>query len=177
MMPCYGQLNTGLTPLECQRIVEVGKAFLQPANTGYEDKDKRQGSVGWFLKGNHPEIDPLIQKAVDAFDYGVAQFFRPWSLAGLEPIQFTHYEVGDFYGWHCDAHTIADRQPRHFSASVELSEPNLYTGGGLEFHNTVANPIPKCRQGCITIFPSLLLHRARIVESGSRTSLVLWGHV
>ena len=49
-----------------------------------------------------------------------------------ERIQYTHYNVGDFYNWHQDD-SIANEihQPRKLSIVVQLSDPEDYEGGNL----------------------------------------------
>lgn len=175
MIPGWAWVDTGLTAEECALLVKYGVASLEAAGTACKDEGKRQGKVSWFLKGQEPAIDPLIQKAVDAFGFAVESFFAPWHLTAIEPIQYTHYESGDFYGWHYDSIASTTKRPRHYSASVELSDPDTYKGGGLEFHETIDQPIPERKLGRLIVFPSLLLHRARKVQSGTRSSLVLWG--
>lgn len=174
MIPAWASVEAVLTAEECERVIKAGRANLRSASTGNSDDEKRQGSISWFANGEQPEIDQLMQKCVTAFGDGVRAFLG-LGLASVEPIQFTHYGPGDFYGWHYDAHTCPNRAPRHFSATVELCDPKTFKGGGLEFHS-IENPRPEKSRGKMIIFPSLLLHRARRVTSGVRSSLVLWGH-
>ena len=174
MIPAWALVEAVLTAEECAQVIEAGRANLKCASTGNGDDKKRRGSISWFANGEQPEIDRLMQKCVTAFGDGVRAFLG-LHLASVEPIQFTHYGPGDFYGWHYDAHACPDRPPRHFSATVELSDPKTFKGGGLEFHS-IENPRPEKKQGRMIIFPSLLLHRALEVRDGHRSSLVLWGH-
>ena len=173
MIPRWAWVDTDLTAAECEQIIEVGAESLKDAATGNNDNKKRQGQVSWFVKGQHFEVDSLMQRCVNAFGSGVKEHFGQ-NLVGFEPIQFTHYGPGDFYGWHYDAHTKPDISPRHYSATLELSDPTLCKGGGLEFHSIEAKR-PQKKQGRMVIFPSMLLHRARKVTAGRRCSLVLWG--
>lgn len=149
---------------------------MQRPNTGDNNPgDYRTGSVGWFVRGKNPEIDPLLQRVTQSFGRIVEEHFNGFRLRGVEPIQFTHYREGDHFDWHHDSFADFSRPVRSFSASLELCDPESYEGGGLEFH-TIEPPIPERKLGRMIVFPSLLLHRARRVTSGTRSSLVLWGH-
>jgi PKHD-type hydroxylase len=56
--------------------------------------------------------------------------------------------------------------------SVQLSEPDEYEGGELEFLN-FEQPIPK-DIGSLIVFPSYLVHRVNPVTRGLRRSMVSW---
>lgn len=176
MLPKYCFYDDVLTEQECSLIIETGQQNMQRANTANDNPgDYRTGSVGWFVKGKHPDIDPMLERVVEWFGRTISEGFHGARIRGVEPIQFTHYEKGDHFDWHYDSFDTPNKPIRLFSASMELSDPSTYTGGGLEFH-TLEEPIPERKLGRLIVFPSLLLHRARKVETGTRTSLVLWGH-
>jgi len=177
MVPAYCVFSDVLSPIECQQIIDVGQKNLKEAHvmSGEAEEEKRRGKISWFVKDEKSELHSLMQKCVDAFGDCVLEFFGV-KLSNFEPLQFSHYKAGDFYGWHYDAHTEIHKAPRHFSATIELSNPAGYEGGGLEFHS-IRNPKPEKKQGNMIIFPSMLLHRALKVNSGVRHSLVIWGHV
>ena len=177
MFTKYAWADSVLTADECSLIVDKGKQNMQRANTVNNDpSDYRTGSIGWMLKGDNPELDPAFEKVVKTFSQIVRNFFRGVQLKKIEPIQFTHYQEGDHFDWHYDAFAEEDKPVRLFSASMELSDPSSYDGGGLEFH-TLNPSVPERKLGRLIVFPSLLLHRARKIKTGERTSLVLWGGV
>ena len=60
---------------------------------------------------------------------------------------------------------------RILSASVQLSNPDQYTGGELEIRGSAP---ADTTQGAMIVFPSYLLHKVHPVESGKRVSLVMW---
>jgi len=177
MIPAYCLLPGVLAPVECQQIIDAGQKNLKEAHvmSGEAEKEKRRGKVSWFARDEQSEMNFLMQKCVDAFGDCVLTSFGV-KLGTFEPIQFSHYEAGDFYEWHYDSHLNPHLAPRHFSATIELSDPADYEGGGLEFHS-IRNPKPEKKQGNMIIFPSMLLHRALKVNSGVRHSLVIWGRV
>lgn len=113
-------------------------------------------------------------------------------------VQYTEYEKGEFYDWHCDddirsrmmknkhissaenqGETIAilnGEYVRKLSFSIQLSDPEDYEGGELEFKcPPTADTFyaPKDR-GTIITFDSRVLHRVNPVKSGIRKSLVGW---
>jgi len=94
-----------------------------------------------------------------------------------DDIQFTEYRSEDegHYDWHLDFGGSRS-STRKLSMVIQLSDPDSYTGGELQFkfnRNTINAPNDK---GTVIFFPSYLLHRVKKVESGIRNSLVCWLH-
>ena len=91
-----------------------------------------------------------------------------------EQIQYTEYygtqEGG--YDWHMDCGNGIQSQ-RKVSVTVQLSHPDEYEGGDLEF-NLGYNPVAPRKQGAVVVFPSFYLHRVTPVTKGTRKSFVLW---
>ena len=174
MFPKYAWANSILTKEECDCIIEKGKKEMERAACNEDSpSERRVGSVSWFIKGEHVDIDPMLERVIDAFGWTVSKYFGGSIIKDIEPIQFTHYQEGDYFNWHYDTYEHSERPLRIYSASLELTDPESYSGGGLEFH-TLEQTIPDRALGRLIVFPSLLLHRARKVESGERSSLVLW---
>lgn len=177
----YFYADNILTPEECDLIIREGGKELHPALVGTVDGGKlpdpeiRKGQTAFFCSGENPEIDELMHRCVRAMSECSMQAYGV-SIAQVEPIQFTDYLAGDHYRWHYDQHGIGvEEKPERFvSASIELSDPDSYEGGGLEFFG-ISDAVPDRKRGRIIVFSSMMCHRARIVESGRRCSLVLWG--
>ena len=90
-----------------------------------------------------------------------------------EEIQYTeYYEGGGHYDWHMDCGTAIQNQ-RKISVTVQLSSPDEYEGGDLEF-NIGRRLTAQRHQGDAVIFPSFYLHRVTPVTKGTRKSFVLW---
>ena len=138
------------------------------------DKLKRNSTIFWFKSGDNSEADEVIIKVVNHL-MDISHNFYNQHINHVEPVQFTRYGVLNHYGWHMDSGFAdeGDKTSRIISASVELDDPKSYGYGGLEFRDH-PNPRPNVRKGTITCFPSLIIHRARPVFWGSRSSLVLW---
>jgi len=112
-------------------------------------------------------------------------------------IQYTQYGEGQFYNWHQDADIDSFYKPqlvpgsgtniaqdqvtlngecvRKLSFSLQLSDPDDYTGGEVQFLDNGGKTYfaPKQR-GTLIIFDSRTKHRVRKVRSGVRKSLVGW---
>lgn len=114
-----------------------------------------------------------------------------------ETVQYTQYGPGQFYDWHIDAGidtaykpqqifgsgtnmsqdlvTLQGEYVRKLSFSLQLSDPEDYTGGEVQFMGTNRNTYfaPKQR-GTLILFDSRTPHRVRKVKTGMRKSLVGW---
>ena len=112
-------------------------------------------------------------------------------------LQYTHYGVGEFYNWHQDGAIDTCHIPqtkvasknniskdqiilqgelvRKLSFSLQLSDPEDYEGGELEFLDNQDEPFfaPK-QKGAIVVFDSRVKHRVRKVTNGLRKSIVGW---
>jgi PKHD-type hydroxylase len=114
-----------------------------------------------------------------------------------ENIQYTQYGAGQFYDWHIDSGidvaykpqqivasanniyqdviTLQGEYVRKLSFTLQLSGPEDYTGGEVQFmdHGRKTYFAPKQR-GTLVMFDSRTPHRVRKVKSGMRKSLVGW---
>ena len=136
----------------------------------------------WIYK----EIQPYVHNA-----NANAGWNFQWDYS--EACQFTKYEKGQFYDWHCDSwnrpyvrenSNASDHgKIRKLSVTVSLSDPKDYKGGELEFDFRDKDPdkkpnIRKCTEilpkGSLVVFPSFVWHRVCPVKKGSRYSLVIW---
>ena len=111
-----------------------------------------------------------------------------FNLTELEPLQYTIYNLRNFYDWHIDSHTKPYKNGliRKLSFTICLNdnelENNNYTGGDFEiclphpYHNK--NKYFRFRkvfkQGTIIVFPSHIWHKVHPITSGTRKVLVGW---
>jgi len=188
----------GVIPVDvCERIISQGKTTVSEA-TVRDDSQKavRKSSTAWLtIAWLFHLVNPSLQAANN--DAGWAYEFDLF-----EPLQFTVYEPGGHYGYHVDCGTdIHSAYPketttdekmigkiRKLSMTLNLTDPNTYTGGNLEFDVDMAQATmssgeprkfwsgqPDCRQqGTIVVFPSYMRHQVTPVQSGTRYSLVAW---
>jgi len=88
-------------------------------------------------------------------------------------LQLAQYGEGDFFEWHMDYGT-GDVSNRKLSITVQLSDPDEYDGGDLQFLiNQNAFSAPRTK-GTAIIFPSYMVHRVLPITSGKRMSIVGW---
>lgn len=88
-------------------------------------------------------------------------------------LQLASYTDGGFFDWHMDF-GAGDISNRKLSITVQLSDPDEYEGGELQFMiNQNVHTAPR-EKGTAIIFPSFGLHRVQPVTSGTRMSIVGW---
>ena len=97
-----------------------------------------------------------------------------------EQIQYTEYDASEkgHYDWHQDIGPGIGSL-RKISMTVQLSAPEEYEGGVLEYY--VGGPLDgeghtklMKKQGSVLVFPSYMPHRVTPVTKGIRKSFVLW---
>lgn len=161
---------------ECKRIIELGeKRALKAGKISDSDQsdDIRKCTVSWFDRD--PEtiwIFDQLEKVIGA----VNEKFFHYHIEGFEPLQFTVYNPGDHYVKHLDNQTSSNHPTsRKLSFSIQLSDPDTYTGCNLEFwnHGEFYNPASR-DYGSLTIFSSFIPHRVTMLEQGRRYALVGW---
>jgi len=149
-------------------------------------KKKRDSNIVWLAENwIYKELHPYIRQA----NTNAGWNFQ-WDYS--EACQFTKYNKGQYYDWHCDGWGGSYNKPndpqshgkiRKLSVTLSLSDNKDYKGGELEFDMRNKDPDKKrntmiCKQirpkGSMVIFPSFVWHRVRPVTKGSRYSLVIW---
>ena len=124
-----------------------------------------------------------------------------YDLTGLDgqTAQYTIYDKGEFYNWHCDQGVSTFYKPesnqvhghddkllkdklsvdselvRKLSFSLQLSNDEDYKGGELQIMDETDGiyEVPK-KKGLLVCFDSRARHRVNKVTSGRRKSLVGW---
>ena len=90
-----------------------------------------------------------------------------------QELQLTRYSESDFFDWHLDF-GAGEISARKLSMTIQLSDPDEYEGGDLQFminQKVVSAPREK---GTIIIFPSFIIHRVTPITKGTRQSIVGW---
>ena len=160
----------------CDLIVEEGLKLPSEnatVNTSRNiEEDIRKGLVSFF-----PE-NTWIEKLV--IDYVSKANLENWNFAisGKEQLQFANYRDEAFYDWHRDCNVESEIY-RKLSVTVQLSDPNDYEGGELQFKNywgttQIVTQEEANAKGTVIVFPSAMLHRVTPVTKGARYSLVQW---
>lgn len=171
----YITWENGFSQSEIQRLRVLGDSLAQESATVSDNQihDIRKSRVGW-IQNNEDSVwlyDKLgfIARQLNAQFYGFDLF------GFVDDLQYTVYTgSGDHYGWHVDrgSDTVA---PRKLSMTVQLSAPDEYEGGDLEFMIN-GDRIDRARreQGLVYVFPSFVMHQVTPVTRGTRRSLVVW---
>jgi predicted 2-oxoglutarate/Fe(II)-dependent dioxygenase YbiX len=87
--------------------------------------------------------------------------------------QIFRYQTGDYYDWHVELNPLAPT--RKLSFIINLSSPDEYTGGAIEFLNTTVTNDIFNKKGTIFIFPSFLPYKINSVKSGTMDLII--GHI
>lgn len=160
----------------CNDVVKLmGKGGIATVGADIVNSNVRRSNVT-FLDNmlDHWQIySPLIElvSAVNKQFYG-------FSLDAPEPFQVTRYDSSNqgHYEPHKDSSMPDENgKERKLSIVVQLSSPESYEGGQLNFPNIETfSPEMVMQQGTAIIFPSYLLHGVTPVTEGTRHSLVGW---
>ena len=161
-------------PHELQRINEQWKeedSHAAELEGGVLQKDDlRKSTVVPILPGEDnnwifERMAAIIAQSNEHYHFDLNGFY--------EPLQLAQYTVGDFFDWHLDfgAGTSSNRK---LSLSIQLSDPQDYEGGDLEFQ--INNNVVKAprTQGTVVVFPSFIMHRVTEITKGVRRSIVGW---
>ena len=162
------------------------------------DKGKRK-STNWWLSSDSWIAGFLwhyVQKA------NRNNFLYDLTHIDGESLQYTRYGVGEYYNWHSDSSIPEQYKPqiqisakesttndnylrertaiknelvRKISFSLQLSDPDDYEGGNIQFiDESNQNYIAPRQKGSLIIFDSRTKHRVCKVRSGVRKSIVGW---
>lgn len=156
----------------CQSIPVVNAEIGSDHEEYNVIEEVRTSSVRWVPVNEETKFiyDRMYEMVVEANDA-----LWGFDLDGfIEDIQYTEYHGTEngHYDWHLDIGEEVDY--RKISITVQLSGPEEYDGGELEFlKGPYVTQVPK-EKGLASLFPSYLLHRVSNVNKGVRRSLVLW---
>jgi len=168
-----------LTPELCNEIIELGRHQLQKGGVGQGDVNKKiRNSEICFLNGSIPYFNlykPILELVTD-----INKRFYKFDIREPETFQLTKYDEKNqgFYKPHEDGayEESPDVFVRKLSMSVQLTCPEYYEGGQLEFPDDKQNFVEEDarEQGTAVFFPSYLKHGIQPVTKGVRYSLVSW---
>ena len=158
---------------ECKQII-IHSSHV-PYRDGYvDDKRNKSSTRESEVKFIMPTIDNMwLFEKLDAAITHMNKAYLYDLLGFFEGFQIAKYTYGGKFDWHMDLGT-ADTSTRKLSMSIQLSDPEDYDGGDLEFANVVYKQ--EKALGSLIVFPSFLQHRVTTVTQGTRLSLVSWVH-
>ncbi len=148
----------------------VKEAEVNADNTRITRDDLRKSEVMFIApSGNEWVYDKLsaacIQANTNRYKFEITGFQTELQLASYGPQQF--------FEWHMDFGT-GNVSNRKLSISVQLSDPDEYEGGELQFMINQNIFTATKEKGTAIIFPSFGLHRVTPVTKGVRKSIVGW---
>jgi PKHD-type hydroxylase len=171
-------VDAAFSPEECETILAaaVGLERQEGGIGGVGVTNHARRATTQWLPRDLPEFSWVYERVINVTLKANGEAWGFERIEGTESIQISTYSsaVAGYYNWHADttlAGDTAEIRNRVLSASVQLSSPEQYTGGGLEVRGSA--PAAKT-QGAMIVFPSYLMHKVHPVESGERVSLVMW---
>lgn len=163
-LTCYVSTERPIfSPAERDAIVGQGSTL--------ETSPNRDSLISFFER--EAETEWIYQRILGAIQEPSRRFWH-FAVDGFERAQFARYGPDQHYDWHMDLGSQGPAMYRKLSLSVQLSDPDSYAGGDLEFKLARGSEFGSRDRGTITIFPSYVLHRVNPVTEGQRCSLVLW---
>lgn len=162
---------------QIEEIKEIAKNYkvIDGNVSGFVNKSYRSSQIRW-LPLNY-ETQPIYDKLVKLAKKANKEMWKFHITNMKDELQFTEYNDEDegHYDWHMDFGGKRS-STRKLSMVVQLTDPEEYEGGRLQFmmnRDIIDAPIEK---GTVIFFPSYLMHRVTKVEKGKRNSLVCWFH-
>ena len=190
----YWWFKNAFTPEQCDRIIKMGMQEnfeLGDINRNNREQVQKKDTKDLFKTRNshvswidEPWIYNILKKYIDSANKS-AGWNYDWDWT--EMLQFTKYDVGQFYDWHPDQHHYVYPEDdtnvnmrgkyRKLSTTLLLNDSSEFKGGELEFHfnrkeTKVAEELTS--RGTLVVFPAFVYHRVREVTEGTRYSLVSW---
>ena len=173
----YAWTEKFLTKSECEDIIKYSKNLKQTQQARVIDKGQktikqiRDSTVTWLVPND--DVTWLYRKITDTVLYLNSKYFN-FDLYGIsESLQFTNYKSpsGHFQKHVDNAYNLVIRK---LSVSVQLTDPESYSGGDLNLYLGKNKTVMRKEQGDLIIFPSYTMHEVTPVTKGERNALVAW---
>jgi PKHD-type hydroxylase len=171
----YYYFQEGFCEEDVNRIINIGEVHpKQVALTGANSDgptDYRTSEISWI--NDEIKYSWLFDRISDLGTVANNEMWN-YDLWGYQDgLQYTiYYDNGGHYDWHADLGPGMSN--RKLSCVVQLSDPDEYEGGELQFNNgSQIISVPK-KKGLVVFFSSFVLHRVSPVTRGIRKSLVAW---
>lgn len=157
------------------RLGRLDQLAWASADGSDHDGVDRRGRIAFVRPEDHNWLYELLGQAID---YHNKEFYR-FRLAYLQPIQIHEYPEGGVYSPHHDWGGVIDANRmdmcRKITMVIQLSKPDEYEGGDLEFYTGVPHTDQERAQirgyGSLITFPGFVLHGVQPVTKGTRYSL------
>jgi PKHD-type hydroxylase len=173
------------TPDQCRQILGAAKAAdWQPGKIGGHTGQGQFSTVATVRSMNQQRLRvrndgfPLnvIAFEVSNFNSHGYGFDLTGFVADDEPWLMRYQGASsDHYDWHIDVGAAANAS-RKLGFTVQLSPPQDYDGGDLEFMNVNTEHLDFRALGSLILFPAFRTHRVSQVTRGTRHCAVGWVH-
>ena len=166
------EMKKELTKEGCQEIIHVAKSWDKAEVEGVDKI--RKSKISWT---NDQWLVDLVWEYMESYNEVTG---LNYDLSGVEAIQITKYEKGDYYDFHIDGKgthkNTVNGTVRKISMTIQLNDD--YEGGDFQVAlckggKVILETLEK-GLGSIIVFPSILEHCVTPVTSGTRYSLVAW---
>jgi PKHD-type hydroxylase len=165
-----------LTAEECQAVIAMADAegafirseLFQPG----DPRHVRDSDLAWIEP--HPGNEWLFDRVANVVNNLNRDYFEFDLDGSMRAFQLTRYKPNQHYSWHEDlgSHELSRRK---ITVSMQLSPPEDYDGGVLEFFHAEDKVVPaSTHQGSLVAFPSFATHRVTPITRGHRWSIVTW---
>jgi PKHD-type hydroxylase len=146
---------------------EVGSGKVMTKDTSIRDSNIA------FLRSSD-EANKWIFERITGSIVNINKQFWNFDLTRIETLQYSEYNVGQFYKPHIDMMYQSPNQGvRKLSFTLQLTDPTEYEGGDVIIKAGDNTPIHR-NKGTISFFPSFMLHEVIPVIKGTRHALVGW---
>lgn len=158
---------------DCQSIVSLHNEYSMVASRiNYQSGDPvRDCHLFWIPRSASTEwIFSRLWAAAQRFN----EAYQFELLPEMGMAQLTRYTPGQQYNWHMDL-GAKDASVRKISMVLQLSANKDMKGGGTEiFYGDAIDNQLHADIGDVVVFPSFVTHRAAMITSGVRWTLVIW---
>ena len=183
LISSWAVVPKALSDEECDRITEKHRNDLHQATVGPGTlhTGARDMNVVAVFRDREEALFKRMDALLDAVNNHCFRFHLFDKAESYDLVQLGRYGVGGHYTEHNDCYLARRSNPnreRKISWTIQLSEPDTYTGGDLRFPTVGASPdVGVIRErGTAVFFPSFLSHRVLPVGDGERFSLVGWAY-
>jgi len=169
-------LPDAFSAAECAAITALGEHRVKAAagvdnRSDLASRDYRISEIAWIEPAAdsgwlYHRLGAIFGRLNQTYDFDLTGF--------VEPLQFTCYGAGQYFGWHADIGGDSTSL-RKLSLSIQLSPAGDYEGGELQFHGAGDMPVARV-QGTAVSFPSYLAHQVNPVSRGLQRALVAWAY-
>lgn len=161
------------TEIECKNIIDLhsGHGMVSSKMSRAEGLTLRNSDLFWIPRVGCTDwifsrLWGIVTLYNSKYDFNLSE--------DMGQAQLTRYMPGQHYDWHMDLGP-GRMSLRKITAVVALTPQEPINGAGLEvFYGDAINNKINLDIGDVVMFPSFVMHRASIVDSGTRWSLVFW---